>query len=176
LKTLREALLEAGARACGLQAYEALRVAARRPRLGSDTDDRSLPHELGWVPSAVRLGKGCYPGQETVAKLHNMGQAPRRMVLLHLDGSHTDLPTPGQPVTEGDRAVGSVGTAVRHYELGDIALALVKRGIGDDTSLTVAGGRARIDPEAAQLSQPDAGAGRRRVNEFNARRRELGTD
>jgi folate-binding protein YgfZ len=121
----------------GLWAFEALRVAARRPRLGKDTDHRTLPAEVGWLADTVHLDKGCYRGQESVARVHNMGRPPRRLVLLHLDGITTDeLPVPGTPVTTtaAGRAVGVVGTAVRHYELGPVALALVKRAVADDAA------------------------------------------
>jgi folate-binding protein YgfZ len=132
----------------GLWAFEALRVAARRPRLGKDTDHRTLPAEVGWLADAVHLDKGCYRGQETVARVHNLGRPPRRLVLLHLDGIATDeLPAPGTPVTGGDgRSVGTVGTAVRHYELGPVALALVKRSVADDAALRVGPSTAAIDP------------------------------
>jgi len=123
----------------GLGAFEALRVAAGRPRLGFETDHRTIPHEVGWIGLAVHLDKGCYRGQETVARVHNLGRPPRRLVLLHLDGSQETLPLPGEPLTVDDRAVGFLGTAVHHAELGPIALAVVKRQTTDDAQLVVAG-------------------------------------
>jgi folate-binding protein YgfZ len=111
----------------GLWALEALRIAAGRPRLGFETDHRTIPHEVGWLETAVHLDKGCYRGQETVARVYNLGRPPRRLVLLHLDGSDSDLPAPGTPVTLDDREVGRVTSSARHYELGPIALAVVKR-------------------------------------------------
>ncbi len=132
----------------GLDAYEALRVAALRPRLGLDTDHRTLPQEVGWLGSAVHLDKGCYRGQESVARIYNLGRPPRRLVLLHLDGSDSELPAPGDAVTLAGRAVGRVGTAVRHYEQGPLALALVKRQVDDDAELLAGEVPARIDPTA----------------------------
>ena len=133
----------------GVMAYEALRVERREPRLGVDTDHRTIPHEVGWLTSAVHLDKGCYRGQETVARVHNLGRPPRRLVLLHLDGSDSDLPTTGDAVQLDGRDVGRVGTAVRHHELGPVALALVKRQVLDDAVLTVGEQAASIDPEPA---------------------------
>lgn len=138
--------LAAGPR-CGIWAYEALRVAARTPRLGLDTDHRTLPHEIGWLATAVHLEKGCYRGQETVARVHNLGRPPRRLVLVHLDGSSDELPAPGTDVEAGGRRVGFLGTAVQHFELGPIALAVVKRSVPDDAALTVAGMSAAVDPD-----------------------------
>jgi folate-binding protein YgfZ len=131
----------------GLWAYEALRAADRRPRLGLDTDHRTLPAEVGWLSGAVHLDKGCYRGQETVARVHNLGRPPRRLVLLHLDGITTDdLPAVGTPVTAADgRTVGRTGTAVRHYEFGMVALALVKQNVADDAELRVGPSAASID-------------------------------
>ena len=135
----------------GHGAWEALRVAAGRPRLGFDTDHRTIPHEVGWLATAVHLDKGCYRGQETVARVHNLGRPPRRLVLLHLDGTADVLPPPGVPVgvSDGDRPVGVLGTAVHHAELGPIALALVKRQVPDDAKLMVEGMAAAIDPLVA---------------------------
>ncbi|MCS0638793.1 folate-binding protein [Streptomyces sp. LP05-1] len=124
----------------GILAYEALRVEAHRPRLGFETDHRTIPHELGLIGSAVHLQKGCYRGQETVARVQNLGKPPRRLVFLHLDGSEVHLPVHGTPVrlaadgAEG-RQLGFVTTAVRHHELGPIALALVKRNVAVDAPL-----------------------------------------
>ncbi|MCB5166196.1 folate-binding protein [Streptomyces bambusae] len=124
----------------GLLAYEALRVEGHRPRLGLETDHRTIPHELGWIGTAVHLQKGCYRGQETVARVHNLGKPPRRLVFLHLDGSEVLLPGHGTPVrlaadgAEG-RQLGFVTTAARHHELGPIALALVKRNVPVDAPL-----------------------------------------
>ncbi|ORB38016.1 YgfZ/GcvT domain-containing protein [Mycobacterium persicum] len=132
-------LAHAGVRPAGVWTYEAHRVAARRPRLGVDTDERTIPHEVGWIGGpglgAVHLDKGCYRGQETVARVHNLGKPPRMLVLLHLDGSG-DRPSTGDAVMAGGRAVGRVGTVVEHVDLGPIALALVKRGLPVDTELT----------------------------------------
>ena len=133
----------------GLMAFEALRVERREPRLGLDTDHRTIPHEVGWLASAVHLDKGCYRGQETVARVHNLGRPPRRLVLLHLDGSDSDLPATGAPVLLDGREVGRVGTAVRHHELGPVALALVKTKVADDAVLAVGEQAASIDPAPA---------------------------
>jgi tRNA-modifying protein YgfZ len=133
----------------GVWAFEALRVEHRRPRLGLETDHRTLPAEVGWLADAVHLDKGCYRGQETVARVHHLGRPPRRLVLLHLDGILTDeLPAPGTPVSTVDgREVGFVGTAVRHHELGQIALAVVKRSVADTDELRVGPSAAAIDPQ-----------------------------
>ncbi|MEU3753367.1 folate-binding protein [Streptomyces olivoreticuli] len=128
--------------AVGVLAYEALRVEGHRPRVGLETDHRTIPHELGWIGTAVHLQKGCYRGQETVARVHNLGKPPRRLVFLHLDGSEVSLPGHGAPVRlasdgpEG-RALGFITTAARHHELGPIALALVKRNVAVDAPLLV---------------------------------------
>jgi folate-binding protein YgfZ len=147
-------LVRRGGAVAGMWAFEALRIAARVPRLGLDTDHRTIPHEVGWIEGAVHLNKGCYRGQETVARVHNLGHPPRRLVFLHLDGSADHLPAHGDPVELDGAAIGFVGSAARHYELGPIALALVKRTVPVDATL-VAGGVA-----AAQevIVPPDAGA------------------
>ncbi|MEU7903152.1 folate-binding protein [Actinoplanes sp. NPDC049118] len=130
----------------GLWAYEAVRVANRVPRLGWETDHRTIPAEAGFAAPAVHLDKGCYRGQETIARVHHLGRPPRRLVLLHLDGIATDQPpAQGTPVTLDGRAVGFVGTAVRHHELGMIALAVLKRNVADDASLLVGESAAAID-------------------------------
>jgi folate-binding protein YgfZ len=124
----------------GILAYEALRIEAHRPRLGFETDHRTIPHEVGWIESAVHLQKGCYRGQETVARVQNLGKPPRRLVFLHLDGSEVHLPGHGTPVrlaadgAEG-RQLGIITTSARHHELGPIALALVKRNVPLDAEL-----------------------------------------
>lgn len=145
----------AGAGLAGMWAYEALRIAAGRPRAGLDTDHRTIPHEVGWIGTAVHLDKGCYRGQETVARVHNLGHPPRRLVLLHLDGSADRLPGHGQPVLRADgSAAGFIGSAARHYELGPIALALVKRTLPVDEPLTADG----IAAAQEVVVPPDAGA------------------
>lgn len=121
----------------GTWAWEALRVAAGVPRLGFETDHRTIPHEVGWVPSAVHLDKGCYRGQETVARVHNLGRPPRRLVLLHLDGSAVRTPVPGDPVLHDGREVGALTSVALHAELGPIALAVVKRSVPVDVDLLV---------------------------------------
>jgi folate-binding protein YgfZ len=145
-------LVGAGARPAGTMAYEALRVEALRPRLGEDTDERTIPHEVGWIGSAVHLTKGCYRGQETVARVANLGRPPRRLVLLHLDGGDEHLPAPGDPVLRDGRAIGRVGSVVQHHELGPVALALVKRSVPVDAELVAGEGEsaspARIDPDS----------------------------
>jgi folate-binding protein YgfZ len=113
----------------GTWALEALRVAAAVPRIGMETDHRTLPHEVGWIGPGVHLAKGCYRGQEAVARVHNLGHPPRRLVLLHLDGSEDRLPAHGDAVMVDGKEVGFVGTAARHYELGPIATAIVKRNV-----------------------------------------------
>ncbi|AJC56734.1 glycine cleavage T C-terminal barrel domain-containing protein [Streptomyces sp. 769] len=135
-----ESFAAAGAPAIGILALEALRVEAHRPRLGLETDHRTIPHEVGWIGSAVHLQKGCYRGQETVARVQNLGKPPRRLVFLHLDGSDVHLPPHGTPVRlaadgEEGRQLGFITTSARHHELGPIALALVKRNVPTDAPL-----------------------------------------
>jgi folate-binding protein YgfZ len=123
----------------GMWAAEALRVAAWRPRLGFETDNRTIVHELDWLRTAVHLHKGCYRGQETVARVHNLGRPPRRLVFLHLDGSGHTLPERGTEVEASGRVVGRLTSVARHYELGPIALAVIKRNTPLDVVCMVAG-------------------------------------
>jgi folate-binding protein YgfZ len=154
LSAAADELAGRGGIAAGMWAFEALRIAARVPRLGVDTDHRTIPHEVGWIETAVHLNKGCYRGQETVARVHNLGHPPRRLVFLDLDGSVDRLPAHQDPVQLGDDQVGFTGSAARHYELGPIGLALIKRTVPVEATL-LAGGVA-----AAQevVVSPDAGA------------------
>lgn len=162
---VQQRLTQAKVRPAGVWTYEAHRVAAIRPRLGVDTDERTIPHEVGWIGGpglgAVHLDKGCYRGQETVARVHNLGKPPRMLVLLHLDGS-ADRPSTGDAVRAGGRPVGRLGTVVDHVDLGPVALALLKRGLPSDTAL-VTGGEADvaavIDPDSMP-SDDSVGAGR----------------
>ncbi|GAB3287872.1 CAF17-like 4Fe-4S cluster assembly/insertion protein YgfZ [Parasphingorhabdus pacifica] len=153
-------LTDSGIRPSGSMAYEALRVEALRPRVGFDTDERTIPHELGWVHVAAHVAKGCYRGQETVAKVHNVGKPPRRMMLLHLDGSVEIRPETGDPVFNGDRKVGRVGSVVLHHELGPVALALLKRTAPVDVELMAGDPEqersvaAAVDPDSVP---PDSG-------------------
>ena len=153
----RSELSSYGGELAGVSAYEALRVADRRPRLGIDTDHRTIPNEVGWLVRAVHMDKGCYRGQETVARVYNLGRPPRRLALLHLDGSDSELPATGDAVTYDGREVGRIGTAVRHHELGPIALALVKRQVPADAELLAGTTAARIDAADA-VDEPESPA------------------
>ena len=135
----------------GTWAYEALRVAAGRPRLGFDTDQRTIPAEVNWIGSAVHLEKGCYRGQETVARVHNLGKPPRRLVRLHLDGSADTLPTRGDALIFDGRTVGFVGTVAQHHEMGPMALGLLKRQVSDDAGARVAPRDQAPDAAAVEL-------------------------
>ncbi len=131
--------IDAGARMAGMWSWEALRIASWRPRHNREVDDRAIPHELDWLRTAVHLEKGCYKGQETIARVFNMGKPPRRLVFLHLDGSEHTFPEPADEVYAGERKVGILTSVAQHHELGPIALALVRRGTAEDVDL-IAGG------------------------------------
>ncbi|MDX8034670.1 folate-binding protein [Lentzea sp. BCCO 10_0856] len=154
-------ITDAGARPAGSFAFEALRVESLRARQGIDTDERTIPHEVGLIDPAVHLNKGCYRGQETVAKVHNVGRPPRRMLLLHLDGSADGEPETGDPVMLDGRVVGRVGSVVQHHELGPIALALVKRSVPVESDLLAGAPErevpARIDPDSVPPDTPGLG-------------------
>lgn len=132
-------LFNANAKEVGTWALDAERVATGRPRHGVDTDHKAIPNELGVLNKDVHMNKGCYRGQETVAKIFNLGAPPRRLVMLHLDGSAVVFPDAGTPVELDGNQVGFLGTVARHHELGPIALALVKRSTPTDATLTVGG-------------------------------------
>lgn len=144
--------------AAGTLALEALRIAAWRPRLATEVDERSIPHELDWLRSAVHLSKGCYRGQETIAKVHNLGHPPRRLVMLHIDGSDGVLPKHADVVEAGDAAVGVVTSAALHFELGPIALAVIKRSVDPTLTLTVVADDARLAAAQEIIVPTDAGA------------------
>ncbi len=144
--------------AAGRWAFDALRIARGEPRFGIDTDHRTIPNEVGWIPRAVHLDKGCYRGQETVARVHTLGRPPRRLTMLHLDGSDNRLPQAGAPVVHNEREVGFVGSSARHHELGPIALALLKRAVPTDATLIAdgiaAGQEVVVDPEVGLHVRP----------------------
>lgn len=149
----------------GTLAWEALRVEAGRPRWGREADARTIPHELDWLRTAVHLNKGCYPGQETVARTLNLGRPPRRLTVLQLDGFTGRMPAPGAVVRLGERAVGAVTSVVRHVDYGPMALALLRRGVPADAPLTVdvaeaegdeVAGAAATGAEAEAVARVDA--------------------
>jgi tRNA-modifying protein YgfZ len=142
----------------GAAAADALRIAAWRPRFATEVDERTIPHELDWLRSAVHLDKGCYRGQETVAKVHNLGHPPRRLVMLHLDGSEGVHPARGATVSLGDKEVGSVTSTALHYELGPIALAVVKRSVDPDATLVVDADGTPVAASQEVVVPPGAGA------------------
>lgn len=153
----------------GTWAAEALRVAAWRPRWGHESDERTVPHEADWLRTAVHLAKGCYRGQESVAKVHNLGRPPRRLVMLHLDGTAVVLPGRGSEVSDlgSGRVVGAVTSAVRHHELGPVALALVRRTTPVEAQLVVSGVAAAqeviVSPDAGARFERPAGLGMNRA-------------
>ena len=157
-----ERLIDAAARGdlalAGLIAADALRVAAWRPRWAAEVDDRALPHEFDWLRTAVHLSKGCYRGQETVAKVHNLGHPPRRLVALSLDGSDNRLPVPGASVSVGDDVVGTVTSVAQHYEEGPIALALVRRTTPVGAGLIVETDEGPVAATQEVIVPPEAGA------------------
>ena len=151
----RGAVGRLAATVAGMWAFEAARIAARVARPGLDTDHKTLPHEVGMIGTAVHLNKGCYRGQETVARIHNLGHPPRRLVFLHLDGSADRLPAHGSPITLADGTqVGYTGSAARHFELGPIGLGLIKRTVPVDATLLADG----IAAAQEVVVPPDAGA------------------
>ncbi|CAM3263336.1 folate-binding protein [Nocardioides dubius] len=153
------AYAEAAGPAAGMWAFEALRIARGEARFGLDTDHRTIPNEAGWIGSVVHLDKGCYRGQETVARVHTLGRPPRRLTMLHLDGSDNRLPAQGSELRHGEKVVGFVGTSARHYELGPIALAMVKRNVPLDATLDADGIPAAqevvVDPEIGLHVRPN---------------------
>ena len=142
----------------GSLAADALRIAVWRPRWSAEVDERLIPHEADWLRTAVHLDKGCYRGQETVAKVHNLGHPPRRLVALHLDGSDAVLPSRGDVVLVDGKPVGAITSAARHHEDGPIALALVKRTapVAGDYRVETAGLELAAAPQT--IVAPDAGA------------------
>ncbi|CAN5287135.1 folate-binding protein YgfZ [soil metagenome] len=150
----------------GVLAAEALRIEAWRPRLSSEADEKLIPHEVDWIRSAVHLDKGCYRGQETVAKVHNLGHPPRRLVMLHLDGSDAVLPAPGDAVvlqSAPESPVGAITSSALHFELGPIALALVKRSTPVDAVLAVASEGILVPAAQEVIVPPEAGAAAGRI-------------
>lgn len=144
--------------AAGILALEALRIAAWRPRAATELDATTIPHELDWIRSAVHLAKGCYRGQETIAKVHNLGHPPRRLVLLHLDGSDNVPVVAGDEVHAGEKPVGRITAAATHHELGPIALAVVKRATDPAATLTVAAADGLVSAAQEVIVPVDAGA------------------
>lgn len=173
LRELGAAGQELGAGWAGVWAAEALRIEAWRPRAGREADERSIPHELDLLRTAVHLEKGCYKGQETIARVHNLGHPPRRLVFLDLDGSEHTLPAAGSKVLAGTRTVGQVTSVGLHHEAGPIALAVIKRTVDPQAALLI---RDESDPSAAVeyaaaqsvVVPPDAGQvrGRRSRGDF----------
>ena len=169
LYTWRETLIErerlgefAGTAAAGTLAADALRIAAWRPGFVGEVDERSIPHELDWLRSAVHMNKGCYRGQETVAKVHNLGHPPRRLVMLHVDGSDSIVPAVGDGVVlagaDADASVGRITSAATHHELGPIALAVVKRSVDPSATLEIIHDGERVTAAQEVIVPPSAGA------------------
>jgi folate-binding protein YgfZ len=131
------ARLELWPNRAGTWAWNALRIAAGMPRIGFETDHRTLPHEVGWVGPGVHLSKGCYRGQEAVARVHNLGRPPRRLAVFFLDGSVECLPRHGDEIMHDERVVGWIGSAAQHHEFGAIATGMVKRNVPTDADLIV---------------------------------------
>ena len=160
-------------RRAGYLAWEAMRIAAWKPRLGRETDARAIPPEVDWLRTAVHTTKGCYRGQETIARVINLGRPPRRLTYLQLDGSRGDLPAPGTPITVGGRQVGVITSSARHADEGPIALALIARAVPVSTVFDIDGvaaaqeeivpvhGKSSVSPESRPGADLSREAGQR---------------
>jgi folate-binding protein YgfZ len=127
----------------GEEELERLRILARTPRVGREIDDRVLPAEAGLVERAVDFEKGCYPGQEPIARLHYRGHANRALRVLRLDGR--DVPEYDAELTLDGKAVGRVTSAIE-ADGAVVALAYVRREVPEGAELTLAdGSSARLD-------------------------------
>lgn len=145
-------------RSAGLMAAEQLRIAAWEPAQLSEVDEKTIPHELDLLRTAVHLSKGCYKGQETVARVHNLGHPPRRLVFLDLDGMEHTVPAPGASVELEGRVIGRVTSAVLHHEAGPIALAVIRRAVDPTAVLTVRDGNASYAAAQTVIVPPEAGS------------------
>lgn len=149
IDSVARALRNAGTKPAGLMAYTAERVKALIPEIGIDMDEKSIPHESPvLIDKAVHLHKGCYRGQETVARVDNLGRSPRALVMVHIDGSSPEQPKPSEPITSGGRAVGRMGTVVHDMDFGPIALALIKRSALGSPELLSGFTALNIDPDS----------------------------
>jgi len=142
----------------GTMALDALRVAAFKPAGPNEIDEKALPHESDWLATAVHMNKGCYRGQEAVAKVHNLGHPPRRLVFLHLDGSAHALPNTGDEVFSGENLVGKVTSVGQHFEMGPIALALIKRNVSITEELSIVSGAETIAATQEVIVPQSAGS------------------
>lgn len=142
----------------GTMALDALRVAAFKPAGPNEIDEKALPHESDWLATAVHMNKGCYRGQEAVAKVHNLGHPPRRLVFLHLDGSAHALPNTGDDVFAGENLVGKVTSVGQHFEMGPIALALIKRNVSITEELSIVSGTETIAATQEVIVPQSAGS------------------
>jgi folate-binding protein YgfZ len=153
-----EKLRSGGIEAAGLLAWEAARVTAWRPRPAAEIVENVLPHELDWLRTAVHLHKGCYRGQEAVAKVVNMGKPPRRLAMLYLEGPVDELPHGGDDVVHEGRAVGIITSAVRDAVDGPVALALIRRSVPVEAVVEVgnfrAGQEAIVNPAGTSSATP----------------------
>lgn len=148
-----------GLQLAGSWAGEALRIEAWRPRWATEVDERTVPHELDWLRTAVHLEKGCYKGQETVARVHNLGHPPRRLTFLDVDGSEHTIPPVGSEVVVGERVVGKVTSAQLHHEAGPIALAVLKRSVDPSAALLVRAPALPVPPADSEAEEPSRTAG-----------------
>jgi tRNA-modifying protein YgfZ len=138
VEAITAALVESGAHHVSEAVAECLRVERGRPRYGIDLDDTVIPEEAALNDRAVSFSKGCYVGQETVARLHWRGKPNRHLRGLRLSA----LSQPGEELHAGERAVGRVGSVATSPRLGRIALALVRREVAPGDSVDVGEGRA----------------------------------
>jgi tRNA-modifying protein YgfZ len=141
---LRAQLEAAGATAVAETTVEALRVEHGRPRYGIDLDETVIPQEAGLNERAVSFTKGCYVGQETVARLHYRGKPNRHLRGLRLSGPAG----PGEPLRVGEREVGVLGSVADSPRFGPIALALLRREVGVGSTVTVGDG---VSAEVVEL-------------------------
>lgn len=158
LSRVAASLTEHGWRQAGLDAYEQVRIAAWEPSQTNEMDHKAIPHELDLLRDAVHLAKGCYKGQETVARVHNLGHPPRRLVFLDLDGMEHTLPALGAEVRADGRRVGNITSAVLHHDAGPIALALIRRAVDPEAVLQVVDGETTYSATQTVVVPPDAGS------------------
>jgi folate-binding protein YgfZ len=152
--------LLAGKVLAGTMAADGLRVAAGRPKAINEVDEKSLPHELDLLSTAVHLSKGCYRGQESVAKVHNLGHPPRRLTFLHLDGSEHALPDVGDEirVLGEEKTRGKITSVAQHFDMGPIALAIISRSVPEDAALEVVGKHGSIAATQETIVPQSAGS------------------